>query len=157
MSATANFWVAFAWMANRLAIGWLLALTTSAHAVEPIQPQPGLQRVVDIEVRLKSGATTVKVHRWTPLTINVGTVTLTVQCWNKVTDCPPVTSATVRLYLKLPWIPSVNITRYVLCNDTECLLPEFTPIQAPVGQAYKFSYDRRTARWVEPPRIVPFP
>jgi len=52
-------------------------------------------------------------------------------------------------------VANVNVTRFVLCNASECLLPEFPALTAKPGEAYRFFYDRTTAQWVSHPVVVP--
>ena len=141
----------------------LLTFPAFAQTIRPIQPQFGLQALVTLEIRLKGAPTannplpTVRLVKWQPATMDARTFTFTQFCWNTKSSCPQVVAATVRLYLNLPWLSNVNVTRFVLCNAPECTLPTFAPFVAKPGEAYRFSYDRVTAQWVTPPGIVKQP
>ena len=145
-------------------IALLAATPAAAQSPPPVQPQPGLHKLVSVEVRLKGAPTatgeqgsTVRLITFSPQNADSRTFILTQACWNKTAICPAVHAATVRLYLKLPWSTRLNVTRFVLCGSTECTLPHFAPIQAKPGQAYKFSYDRVEAIWTETPSVVVAP
>lgn len=150
-------------MRHALTILLLALLPAVAAAQAPVEPQPGLHTMIELEIRLKGTPTatqpspTVRLRKWTPSTIDARTFTLTEPCWNAKSACPQVVTVTAQLYLKLPWATRVNVTRFVLCSGSECLLPAFAPLQAKPGEAFRFSYDRMTAQWTEPPRIVPAP
>ena len=87
-------------------------------------------------------------------TLNATAFTHTEPCWNTASACPVVASATVRIFIKLPWSTRLNVTKYVLCEASECLLPPFAQMQAKVGEGYSFRYNRLTAAWDTPPRVV---
>lgn len=151
-------------MIHVLWIVLLFACSAQAQTIPPVQPQFGLQALVTLEIRLKGAAVvgsttppTVRLAKWQPATMDARTFTFTQFCWNTKSSCPQVASATVRVYLHLPWLPNVNVTRFVLCNAPECTLPTFAPLVAKPGEAYRFSYDRVTAQWVTPPGIVKQP
>jgi len=79
-------------------------------------------------------------------------------CWNKVSACPAVNAVTIRAYLTLPWLPRTNITKFLLCNASECLLePWAIPIQAKPNEGYRFDYDRVAGLWRTVPSVVALP
>lgn len=139
-------------------LAWL-PLTISAQTIPPVEPQAGLQGLVTLEIRLKGVPTltnpspTVKLYTWQLKNADSGTFILTIPCWNTTSACPRVIAATVRVFLKLPWA-NMNVTRFVLCNASECMLPVFPVMIAGPDESYRFSYDRTKAVWAEPPRIV---
>jgi hypothetical protein len=119
---------------------------------------------VEVELRLKGPATTTNASP----TIRVATIRFANvnaryfehvwPCWNTASSCPQVTGVTARIYLKLPWTGRVNVTRYILCNGTECSLPNFPAIAAKPGEVYALSYDRIKAVWRVTPYItIPVP
>ena len=142
----------------------LLALLTfpafAQSVLPPVQPQPGLQALTTIEIRLKGVPTatnpspTVRLIKWSPKTIDVETFAVSEMCWNAKSPCPKVVEATARVYLTLPWLPNVNVTRFVLCPASECLLPPFSALQAKPGEIHWFIYNRYTAQWKTPPSVV---
>lgn len=79
-------------------------------------------------------------------------------CWNKASACPAIGGVTVRAYLTTPWLPRTNITRFLLCNGTECQLdPWVNPIQAKPGEGYAFDFDRVGGKWRTMPSVVKLP
>lgn len=129
-----------------------------AQTLPPVQPQPGLQNLIEIETRLKrADGSTARLLKETPPTIDARTFVAVIPCWNRTTTCPQIVSATVQLYIRLPWSTRMNVTRFVLCNGSECLLPPFAALQARPGEAYRFRYDRVSAQWAEPPTVIPAP
>jgi hypothetical protein len=149
----------FALLAGALVLAGVV-VGARAQTIPPVQPQLGLHGLTLIEVRLKGAPTatnpspTVRLIKWKPATIDAKTFTWTEPCWNAKSSCPQVVAATVRVYLSLPWLPNVNVTRFVLCGGSECLLPAFAPMQAKPGEGYRLSYDRYTAQWVEAPKVI---
>ena len=131
-----------------------------AQSLPPVQPQPGLHTLVTLEIRLKGAPTatnpspTVKLYTWKLENADSRRFTLVVPCWNTKSTCPQVLAATVRVYVKLPWVANVNVTRFVLCDGSECGLPKFAPLVAKPGEGYRFSYNRIRAVWVEVPSVV---
>lgn len=145
-----------------LLLALLLPATVFAQPA-PVQPQPGLQGIGSAEIRLKGAPTltnpspTVRLSKVVFKNLDSKTFIHTEACWNAKTACPLVVAATVRVFIELPWLGRVNVSRFVLCNATECLLPAFAPLSANPGQAYRFSYDRYTAAWTEPPAVIHLP
>ena len=146
------------WRLLLVLIGWLPAIAL-AQAIPPVQPQPGLQNSIAVEVRFKGARTatnpspTLRVMKFQTTDAKIYNVMHA--CWNKTTVCPPVVAATVRVYLSLPWDTSVNVTRFVLCNASECLLPSFSPLVAKPGQSFYFRYNRLQGQWEQPPSVIP--
>ena len=146
----------------------LLALAPALVGAQtsPVQPQPGLHNFMEVEVRLKGAPTATnplptlrleKLTGWTP-TVEARYFNGSIACWRTASACPPVVAATARVYLKLPWITTrVNVTRFVLCDASECLLPPFPSMVAKPGQFFNFIYDRKDAVWKEPPRVTAAP
>ena len=153
---------------RRLVASLLLALAPALVGAQPppVQPQPGLHNYLEVEVRLKGNPTatnpspTLKVSNltgWQP-TVDARYFNGSIPCWRTAAACPPVVAATARVYLKLPWLLTrVNVTRFVLCDASECLLPPFTVMIAKPGQAFSFNYDRVDAVWKEPPTVISAP
>lgn len=128
----------------------------------PVQPQSDnwLAERIEFEVRLKGDptptnsfptvkVTTIKFHGLTGqrFTANIG-------CWQTASACPKVSAVTVKVFLQVPWIGRVNVSKYFLCKSSECLMPGFTPLVANVGQSYSFSYDRIAAKWASAPTVI---
>lgn len=128
----------------------------------PAQPQTSnwFAEHVEFEVRLRGVATATNpspvVHtsvlKFPTLAGNPFNVTI--GCWRTTSSCQQVVAATVRVFIRLPWNTRANITKYVLCSGTECMMPAFSPMTAKVGESYSFKYDRTTAKWVTVPSVV---
>ena len=143
------------------AIG-LAALLGQVQAQMPLaKPQASTwAELVEFEFRLKGvpSATgtvaTVKLIKAKFPTLNATKFGLDEPCWNKTSVCPVVVSATAQVFIKLPWSTRLNVTKYVLCEASECLLPPFAQMQAKPGEGYRFRYNRLTAVWDTPPSVI---
>jgi hypothetical protein len=118
---------------------------------------------IEFELRLKttsaSGAqSTAKLITKRFANINARYYTHTEPCWNKTSACPKIDAVTARAYLTLPWLPRTNITKFLLCNASECALsPWAIPIQAKPGEGYFFDFDRVGGEWRTVPSVVKLP
>jgi hypothetical protein len=146
---------------KKLLFAFLCFLAFAAWAQMPpvsAQQRNWLHTATDFEVRLKNaGGATVKLVTLKFPSLNNRYFTYTVVCWNTASACPVVASATVRAYVKMPWAGRVNVTRFVLCDASECTMPVFAPLQAKTGEGYKFTYDRVKALWSPVPSVVAVP
>ena len=150
-----------------LVLALMLAWPLAARAQPPpVQPQPGLHNYLEVEVRLKGNPTATnpsptlrleKLTGWAP-TADARYFNGAIACWRTTSTCPPVVGATARLYLKLPWIATrVNVTRFVLCDASECVLPPFAAMSAKPGEFFNFNYDRVAAVWKVQPSVTAVP
>jgi hypothetical protein len=142
----------------------LMLLSFPAFGQAPVQPQSigGLAEFVEFDIRFKGVATATNPAPTVKLASAVKFPTLegqyfrhTEPCWNKTSACPVVVSATVQIFVRLPWIGTrTNVTRYLLCAGTECAMPSFQPMTAKPGEGFQFEYDRVKAVWNGVPSVV---
>jgi hypothetical protein len=135
-------------------------------AAQPQNQADFYSSFIEIELRLKrADGTTARVHVPKFGTMNAGAFTVTVPCWNKASACPAVVAVTARVSVLLPWIPTKsNVTKYVLCNGSECQLyyddgtpsgsPTFPAISAKPGEGYQIRFDRLKGRITPQPIVV---
>ena len=151
-------------MKSILAAALLFCTSTLAQAPNTTpQPLNYFGPLVEVDVRLKGPVRadgtipTLRLERGKKFNnLDVDVYTFTVECWNTVTPCPPVTGITFQVYLRKLGITLWDVTsRTGLCGTaTECAPPTFPAIQAKPGEAYMFRYSRSLGRLAEPPRIL---